>query len=112
MQSLVTAERGGACATRRALHERNCCLYNLTLPRKSASNGGALALGSYKHNRRRDLMTNRHRLIAVSLLSTTFLTGCVVWKSDYDKLQTQNQQLQQKVAADQQQISRLQGAIK
>ena len=27
-----------------------------------------------------------HRLIAVSLLSTTLLTGCVVWKSDYDKL--------------------------
>jgi chemotaxis protein MotB len=55
--------------------------------------------------------TNR-RLVAVSLLSTTFLTGCVVWKSDYDKLQTQNQQLQQQVAADQQQIGRLQGAIK
>jgi chemotaxis protein MotB len=57
-------------------------------------------------------MTNRHRLVAVSLLSTTFLTGCVVWKSDYDKLQAQNQQLQQQVAANQQQISRLQGAIK
>jgi len=54
----------------------------------------------------------KHRLIVVSLLSTTFLTGCVVWQSDYDKLQAQNQQLQQQVAADQQQISRLQGAIK
>jgi chemotaxis protein MotB len=54
----------------------------------------------------------KHSLIVVSLLSTTFLTGCVVWKSDYDALQTQNQQLQQQVAADQQQISRLQGAIK
>jgi flagellar motor protein MotB len=32
------------------------------------------------------------------------LTGCVVWKNDYDKLQVQNQQLQQQVAADQQQI--------
>jgi chemotaxis protein MotB len=48
----------------------------------------------------------------VSLLATTLLTGCVVWKSDYDKLQGQNQQLQQQVAADQQQIGRLQGAIK
>src|SRR3954471_17903086 len=58
-------------------------------------------------------MTNaKYRLIAVSLLSTTFLTGCVVWKSDYDKVQGQNQQLQRQVAADQQQISRLQGAIK
>src|ERR1700693_617360 len=58
-------------------------------------------------------MTNtKHRLIVVSLLSTTFLTGCVVWKSDYDKLQAQNQKLQQQVAAEQQQISRLQGAIK
>ncbi len=54
----------------------------------------------------------KHRLIIVSLLSTTFLTGCVVWKSDYEKLQAQNQQLQAQVAADQQQISRLQGAIK
>jgi chemotaxis protein MotB len=52
------------------------------------------------------------RLIAVSLLSTTFLSGCVVWKSDYEALQAQNQQLQQQVAADQQQISRLRGAIK
>jgi chemotaxis protein MotB len=57
-------------------------------------------------------MTDKHRLIVVSLLSTTMLTGCVVWKSDYDKLQAQNQQLQGQVAADQQQISRLQGAIK
>ena len=57
-------------------------------------------------------MTNRYGLIAVSLLSTTMLTGCVVWQSDYDKLQSQNQQLQQQLAASQQQVSRLQGAIK
>jgi chemotaxis protein MotB len=57
-------------------------------------------------------MTNRYSLIAVSLLSTTMLTGCVVWQSDYDKLQSQNQQLQQQLAASQQQVSRLQGAIK
>jgi chemotaxis protein MotB len=54
----------------------------------------------------------KHGLVVVSLLSTTFLTGCVVWQSDYDKLQAQNQELQQQVAADQQQINRLQGAIK
>jgi chemotaxis protein MotB len=54
----------------------------------------------------------KHRLAIVSLLSTTLLTGCVVWKSDYEALQSQNQQLQQQIAADQQQISRLQGAIK
>ena len=57
-------------------------------------------------------MTSTHRLIVVSLLSTTMLTGCVVWQSDYDKLQSQNQQLQQQLAASQQQNSRLQGAIK
>ena len=59
-------------------------------------------------------MTNptKHRLITVTLFSTTFLTGCVVWQSDYDALQAKNDQLQQQVAADQQQISRLQGAIK
>jgi len=54
----------------------------------------------------------KHRLIAVSLLSTTMLTGCVVWKSDYDSLQSQNQQLQQQLASSQQEVSRLQGAIK
>jgi chemotaxis protein MotB len=57
------------------------------------------------------MINAKSRLVVVSLLSTTFLTGCV-WQSDYDKLQAQNQQLQQQVAADQQQIGRLQGAIK
>ena len=57
-------------------------------------------------------MTNRYRLIAVSLLSTTMLTGCVVWKSDYDNLQSQNRQLQQQLATSQQEVTRLQGAIK
>jgi flagellar motor protein MotB len=57
-------------------------------------------------------MTNKSRLLLVSLVSTTMLTGCVVWQSDYDKLQGQNEQLQQEVSANQQQISRLQGAIK
>jgi chemotaxis protein MotB len=57
-------------------------------------------------------MTSKHRLIVVSLLSTTMLTGCVVWQSDYDKVQSQNQQLQQQLATSQQEVSRLQGAIK
>jgi len=48
---------------------------------------------------------------AIVLLAVP-IAGCVVWKSDYDKLQAQNQQLQAQIAADQQQISRLQGAIK
>jgi len=59
------------------------------------------------------------RLLAVSLLSTTLLSGCVVWKSDYDELKAQNQQLQQQVnaqsaqiAAEKAQVGRLQGAIK
>src|ERR1700730_6457632 len=54
----------------------------------------------------------KSRVTAIALLSTTFLTGCVVWQSDYDALQAKNDQLQQQVAADRQQISRLQGAIK
>ncbi|MBV9249338.1 MAG: OmpA family protein [Acetobacteraceae bacterium] len=47
-------------------------------------------------------------------MSTTLLTGCgiVVWQSDYDALKQQNQQLQQQLAASQQQTARLQGAIK
>src|SRR3979409_283638 len=58
-------------------------------------------------------MTNaKPGLVVGVLLSTTFLTGCVVWKSDYDKLQAQNQQLQTQLTASQQQVSRLQGAIK
>jgi chemotaxis protein MotB len=81
-------------------------------------NGNFSILTSAKYNRRRTFMTSKHRLIAVSLLSATVLTGCV-WRSDYDKLQSQNEQLQaqnqqlhQQVAASQQEVSRLQGAIK
>ncbi len=57
-------------------------------------------------------------LIVGTLLSAVFLTGCVS-KSDYDALQTKNQQLQEQVtaqsaeiAANKAQINRLQGAIK
>src|SRR6476661_5528105 len=50
-------------------------------------------------------------ITAFALLTTSLLAGCV-WQSDYDKLQVQNQQLQQQVASQQAQISRLQGAIK
>jgi chemotaxis protein MotB len=59
-------------------------------------------------------MTNpaKRRFMLVSLFSTTILTGCVVWQSDYDKLQAQNQQLQTQLAASRQQVSRLQEAIK
>ena len=53
-----------------------------------------------------------YRLLMVSLLSTTVLTGCVVWKSDYDALQAQNQQLQAQLAASQKQVGRLLGAVK
>jgi chemotaxis protein MotB len=59
-----------------------------------------------------------YRVLMVSLLSTTLLTGCV-WQSDYDalqaqyqQLQTQNQQLQEQLTASQQQNSRLVGAVK
>jgi chemotaxis protein MotB len=54
--------------------------------------------------------TAKCRLLA-SLLSTTVLTGCV-WKSDYDALQAQNQQLQAQLATSQQQVARLQSAVK
>ncbi len=65
-------------------------------------------------------MTNpikRHILVG-SLLSTMVLAGCVS-ASDYDALKAKNQDLEQQVtsqaaqiAADKEQISRLQGAIK
>src|ERR1700751_2218277 len=83
--------------------------------------GGTLLPGAYTQDAAfRDIQSGnmpmtspaRHRLIVVSLLSTTVLTGCVVWKSDYEKLQAQNQQLQAQLATSQQQVSRLQGAIK
>lgn len=54
----------------------------------------------------------KRTFIVGSMLSPLVLTGCVVWKSDYDAVQAQNQQLQQQVAADQAQINRLVGAIK
>jgi chemotaxis protein MotB len=58
-------------------------------------------------------------VLLLPLTLPILLGGCVVWKSDYDKVVTQNQQLQQQVttqsgeiAADKAQIARLQGAIK
>jgi chemotaxis protein MotB len=71
--------------------------------------------------RKPKLMTDtlKRSLVVAPLLSTILLGGCVVWKSDYDKVVAQNQQLQDQVttqsgqiAADKAQISRLQGAIK
>ena len=49
--------------------------------------------------------------LAGALVASGLLSGCV-WKSDYEALQTQNRQLQQQVASQQAQISRLAGAIK
>lgn len=49
--------------------------------------------------------------IVGSLLSAALLTGCVS-QSSYDALKAQNQQLEQKVAAQSADITRLQGAIK
>ena len=56
--------------------------------------------------------SNNYRLIAGSVLSAFVLSGCGVWKSDYDALKQQNEQLQQQVDAQGAQIARLQGAIK
>ena len=60
----------------------------------------------------------KRSIVLVPLLGTVLLSGCV-WKSDYDKVMMQNEQLQQQntaneqqIAADKAQISRLQGAIK
>ena len=46
-----------------------------------------------------------------SLAAPLALAACGVSQSDYNALQTQNQQLQQQVAADKAEIARLQGAI-
>ena len=80
------------------------------LPTKGVN--GDASVPTLRNTAGEHFMTSKYRLIAVSLLSTTMLTGCVVWQSDYDKLQSQNQQLQQQLATSQQEISRLQGAIK
>ena len=57
--------------------------------------------------------------VLIPLVAPVLLGGCVVWQSDYDKVVSQNRQLQQQnsadeqqIAADKAQISRLQGAIK
>jgi len=52
------------------------------------------------------------RRTAIALLSTTLLTGCVVWKKDYDAVVAQNQQLASQLAAERAQVSRLAGAIR
>src|SRR5262245_33220237 len=46
------------------------------------------------------------------MLMIATLPGCVVWKSDYDELKAQNQQLQADLTNTRQQVTRLQGAIK
>ena len=54
----------------------------------------------------------RHRLTIISLLiSAVTLAGCVVPKSDYEDLQTQNQQLQGQVQQLQTQNQQLQGQV-
>jgi chemotaxis protein MotB len=60
----------------------------------------------------------KRSIVLAPLLGTVLLSGCV-WKSDYNNVVAQNQQLQQQntadeqqIAADKAQISRLQGAIK
>jgi len=67
------------------------------------------------------MMTNglQRGAMLFPLIAPILLGGCVVWKSDYDQVVSQNQQLQQQntaneqqIAADKAQISRLQGAIK
>ena len=67
------------------------------------------------------MMTNclKRGAMLFPIIAPVLLGGCVVWKSDYDQVVSQNQQLQQQNSADQQQIAadkaqigRLQGAIK
>jgi chemotaxis protein MotB len=62
--------------------------------------------------------SSKTRLLA-AFAFTALLPGCVVWQSDYDKLQAENQQLQQQVSSqaaeinsNKEQINRLIGAIK
>jgi chemotaxis protein MotB len=59
-------------------------------------------------------MTNglKRGAMLLPLIASVLFGGCVVWKSDYDQVVLQNQQLQQQNAADDAQISRLRGAIK
>jgi chemotaxis protein MotB len=59
-------------------------------------------------------MLNRAQNLRLSLviLSSTMLSGCVVWKSDYDALKAQNQQLQTQLNTSQEQVARLRSAVK
>jgi chemotaxis protein MotB len=52
-----------------------------------------------------------YRCVSLLLISSVALTGCV-WKSDYDDLQAQNRQLTARLTESQQQVARLQGAVK
>jgi chemotaxis protein MotB len=51
-------------------------------------------------------------IMLLPLMAPVLLSACGVSQDKYDALAAQNQQLQQQVAADKEQISRLQGAIK
>jgi chemotaxis protein MotB len=54
----------------------------------------------------------KRAMVLLPIMAPLLLTACVVWKSDYDAVVAQNQQLQQQVAADKVHITRLQDAIK
>jgi chemotaxis protein MotB len=73
-----------------------------------------------QHYKEATLVTGplKRSIVLAPLLGTVLLSGCV-WKSDYDKVMAQNQQLQQQVTTqsteigtDKAQITRLQEAIK
>jgi chemotaxis protein MotB len=57
-------------------------------------------------------MTCDYPRLALPLVASVLLLGGCVSQSEYDALQTQNQQLQQQVSAQQAHIARLQSAIK
>jgi hypothetical protein len=53
-------------------------------------------------NRTLPIRSARHARAGLTfclVLSTLMLGGCVVWKSDYDALKSQNERLQQRLSA-------------
>jgi len=112
-QILLALDNDGAVACRGADHSEEVddmtkpMIFTLT-PETNAS----------RPTRFKPIKPVNYRVLMVSLLSTTLLTGCV-WQTDYDalqaqnqQLQAQNQQLQAQLTASQQQNNRLVGAVK
>lgn len=103
------AARSPICGRRAATGEEHLIQINAKSQRQCNREEGRNDRPEGKVKKMRYGLTRGAMLLP--LVAPLALAACGVSQSDYNALQTQNQQLQQQVAADKAEITRLQGAI-